>query len=152
MKIREIIEIYENSISNIFTRFEKIHELTKECQHFDGKNLVKKDYSSFSSLAWFRGAEWFHIDIIDENTINIFWYDSCDEYQNVYVSDEFFDDFDSYLEYVKNLVLENNKNELEKYNEYLRKLENEKEIGKQKQYEEFLKLKEIFEPQSPKSL
>ena len=146
MKIREIIEIYENSISNIFTKFEKIYELTKECQHFDGKNLVKKDYDQFSSLAWFREAEWFHIDIIDENTINIFWYDSCDDYQNVYVSDEFFDDFDSYLEYVKNLVLENNKIQTAKFQEFQSRLEKEKEIEKQKQYEEFLKLKEIFEP------
>ena len=124
----------------------KIYELTKECQHFDGKNLVKKDYDRFSSLAWFRGAEWFHIDIIDENTINIFWYDSCGEYQNVYVSDEFFDDFDSYLEYVKNLVLENNKIQTAKFQEFQSRLEKEKEIEKQKQYEEFLKLKEIFEP------
>lgn len=146
MKIREIIEIYENSISNIFTKFEKIHELTKECQHFDGKNLVKKDYGQFSSLAWFRGAEWFHIDIIDENTINIFWYDSCDEYQNVYVSDEFFDDFDSYLEYVKNLVLENNKIQTAKFQEFQSRLEKEKETEEQEQYQEFLRLKKIYEP------
>ena len=123
----------------------KIHELTKECQHFDGKNLVKKDYDQFSSLAWFRGAEWFHIDIIDENTINIFWYDSCDEYQNVYVSDEFFDDFDSYLEYVKNLVLENNKKQVEKFQEYLKHTKELEKQKVQKQYEEYLKLKEIYE-------
>ena len=148
MKIREIIKMYDNSISDIFTKFKKIYELIKEWQHFDGKNLVKKDYGPFSSLAWLEGAEWFHIDIIDETTINIFWYDKGDDYQNVYVSDAFFDDFDSYLEYVKNLVLENNKTELEKYNEHLRKLEKEQEIKEQKRYQEYLKLKEIYEPKS----
>ena len=145
MKIREIIGIYENSINSIFAKFEKIYELTNEWQHFDGKNLIKKDCSPFNSLTWFRGAEWFHIDIIDEATINIFWYDKDGDYQNVYVSDAFFDDFDNYLEYVKNLVLENNKNELEKYNEHLRNLEKEQEIKEQKRYQEYLKLKEIYE-------
>lgn len=148
MKIREIIEMYDNSISNIFSKFEKIYELTKEWQHFDGKNLVKKDYGPFSSLAWLEGAEWFHIDIIDETTINIFWYDKGDDYQNVYVSDAFFDDFDSYLEYVKNLVSENNKAELEKYNEYLRKLEKEQELFETQEYQEYLKLKKKFEKEN----
>ena len=99
-------------------------------------------------VAQLEGAEWFHIDIIDETTINIFWYDKGDDYQNVYVSDAFFDDFDSYLEYVKNLVLENNKTELEKYNEHLRNLEKEQEIKEQKRYQEYLKLKEMQESKS----
>ena len=148
MKIRELIKMYDNSINSISAKFEKIYELTKEWDHFDGKNLVKKDYSPFDSLAWFRGVEGFYIGIMNENTITIFWYDRGNDYQSVDVSDAFFDDFDSYLEYVKNLVSENNKAELEKYNEYLRKLEKEQEINEQKQYQEFLRLKEIYEPKS----
>ena len=117
-----------------------------------GKILLKKNYGPFSSLAWFTGTECFNVDLTDENTINIFLDDKCDDYQDVDVPDMFFDDFDSYLEYVKKLVLENNKVEREKYNEYLRNIEKEQENNDQKQYQEFLRLKEIYEPQSQKSL
>ena len=148
MKIRKLIEMYENSITSISDKFEKVYELIKEWEYFDGKNLIKRNYGPFSSLAWFNGTEWFNIDIIDENTINIFWYDKCDDYYDVDVPDMFFDDFDSYLEHIKNLVSENNKAEREKYNEYLKKFEKEQEINNQKQYQEFLRLKKIYEPQS----
>ena len=140
--------MYENSIGSISDKFEKVYELIKEWEYFDGKNLIKRNYGPFSSLAWFNGTECFNVDILDENTINIFWYDKCDDYQDLDVPDMFFDDFDSYLEYVKNLVSENNKAEREKYNEYLRNLEKEQEKNEQKQYQEFLRLKEIYEPKS----
>lgn len=148
MKIRKLIKMYDNSIGSIDDKFEKVYELTKELEHFDGKNLIKRNYGQFSSLAWFKGAEWFYLDIMNETTINIYWYDKCNDYQNVEVLDIFFDDFDSYLEYVKKFISENNKAEREKYNEYLRNLEKEQEKNEQKQYQEFLRLKEIYEPQS----
>lgn len=152
MKIRKLIEMYDNSINSINDKFEKVYELIKDWEYFDGKNLIKRNYGPFSSLAWFTGTECFNMDLTDENTINIFWYDKCDDYQDVDVPDMFFDDFDSYLEYVKKLVLENNKVEREKYNEYLRNIEKEQENNDQKQYQEFLRLKEIYEPQLQKSL
>lgn len=148
MKIRKLIEMYDNSLNSINDKFEKVYELIKDWEYFDGKNLIKKNYGSFSSLARFNGTEWFNVGIADETTINIFWYDKYDDYQDIDVLDSFFDDFDSYLEYVKKLVSENNKAELEKYNEYLRKLEKEQENNDQKQYQEFLRLKEIYEPKS----
>ena len=55
-----------------------------------------------------------------KDEIEIIWYDRDGDYYCVYVSSLFFDDFDSYLEYVKNLTSENNKRETEKYQEYLK--------------------------------
>lgn len=154
MKARDFIETYDEMTEKIPEKFEKIYELSKEWKEFDGRNLLsrdqlRKDCNLFDDLDWFREAREFFLTTLDDNkTIRIFWYDDCDEQRRIDVLDSFFDDFDSYLEYVKNLILENNKAELEKYNEYLRKLEKEKELKEQKQYQEFLRLKEIYEPKS----
>jgi len=57
----------------------------------------------------------------------------------------FFDDFNGYLEYVKNLVSENKKSELEKYSKYLDKLQKNQKLFEDKEYQEYLRLKSKFE-------
>ena len=42
MKIRKLIEMYDNSINSINDKFEKVYELIKDWEYFDGKNLIKK--------------------------------------------------------------------------------------------------------------
>ena len=149
MKARLFIETYAEMIEKIPEKFEKIYGLTKEWKKFDGRNLLsgdelRKDCSLFNDLAWFKEAkEFFLTTSYDNKTIRIFWYDDYDEKRHIDVLDSFFDDFDSFIEYVKTLISENNKSELEKYNKYIEKFE--KELEEQKQYQEYLRLKEIYD-------
>ena len=154
MKARLFIETYDEMVREIPEKFEKIYELSKEWKEFDGRNLLsrdqlRKDCNLFNDLDWFKEArEFFLTTSCDNKTIRIFWYDDYDDKRYIDVLDSFFDDFDSYIEYVKTRISENNQSELEKYNEYLRELELKKELEEQKQYQEYLKLKEIYEPKS----
>lgn len=146
MKTLFFIKTYNEIISEIPKKFEKIQELTKEWEYFDGKNLVKKDYSPFNSLNYFKQSYNIFLDIIDdEKTIRISWNDDVEDYYCVNVSEMFFDYFNGYLEYVKNLVSENKKSELEKYSKYLDKLQKSQKLFEDKEYQEYLRLKKKFE-------
>lgn len=151
MKARLFIETYAEMIEKIPEKFEKIYGLTKEWKKFDGRNLLsgdelRKDCSLFNDLAWFKEAkEFFLTTSCDNKTIRIFWYDDCEERRHINVLDSFFDDFDSFIEYVKTLISENNKSELEKYNRYIENQKKEQESLKNQEYQEFLRLKEIYD-------
>ena len=145
MKAQDFIDYYLQESGKIPEKFEKIKEITKEWLFFDRKELIKKDYSPFESIKYFNRSFTFTLEAVDKDEIEIIWYDRDGDYYCVYVSSLFFDDFDSYLEYVKNLVSENNKRETEKYQEYLKNLEKEQWENEQKQYKEYLRLKEKFE-------
>lgn len=145
MKAQDFIDYYLQESGKIPEKFEKIKEITKEWLFFDRKELIKKDYSPFESIKYFDRNFTFTLEAVDKDEIEIIWYDRDGDYYCVYVSSLFFDDFDSYLEYVKNLVSENNKRETKKYEEYLKNLEKEQWENEQKQYKEYLRLKEKFE-------
>ena len=145
MKAQDFIDYYLQESGKIPEKFEKIKEITKEWLFFDRKELIKKDYSPFESIKYFDRNFTFTLESVDKDEIEIIWYDRDGDYYCVYVSSLFFDDFDSYLEYVKNLTSENNKRETEKYQEYLKNLEKEQWENEQKQYKEYLRLKEKFE-------
>lgn len=145
MKAQEFIDYYLQESGKIPEKFEKIKEITKEWLFFDRKELIKKDYSPFESIKYFDRNFTFTLEAVDKDEIEIIWYDRDGDYYCVYVSSLFFDDFDSYLEYVKNLVSENNKRETKKYEEYIKNLEKEQWENEQKQYKEYLRLKEKFE-------
>lgn len=145
MKAQDFIDYYLQESGKIPEKFEKIKEITKEWLFFDRKELIKKDYSPFESIKYFNRNFTFTLEAVDKDEIEIIWYDRDGDYYCVYVSSLFFDDFDSYLEYVKNLTSENNKRETEKYQEYLKNLEKEQWENEQKQYKEYLRLKEKFE-------
>ena len=151
MKARLFIETYGEMVREIPEKLEKIYELTKEWKVFDGRNLLnrdglRKDCGLFNDLAWFKGVEEFFLTTsCDNKTIRIFWFDDYDEKRHIDVLDSFFDDFDSYIEYVKTLISENNKSELKKYDEYCEKQKREQESLKNQEYQEFLRLKEIYD-------
>lgn len=145
MKAQDFIDYYLQESGKIPEKFEKIKEITKEWLFFDRKELIKKDYSPFESIKYFDRNFTFTLEAVDKDEIEIIWYDRDGDYYCVYVSSLFFDDFDSYLEYVKNLTSENNKRETEKYQEYIKNLEKEQWENEQKQYKEYLRLKEKFE-------
>lgn len=145
MKAQDFIDYYLQESGKIPEKFEKIKEITKEWLFFDRKELIKKDYSPFESIKYYDKNCSFTLEAVDKDEIEIIWYDRDGDYYCVYVSSLFFDDFDSYLEYVKNLTSENNKRETEKYQEYLKNLEKEQCENEQKQYKEYLRLKEKFE-------
>ena len=145
MKAQDFIDYYLQESGKIPEKFEKIKEITKEWLFFDRKELIKKDYSPFESIKYFDRNFTFTLESVDKDEIEIIWYDRDGDYYCVYVSSLFFDDFDSYLEYVKNLTSENNKRKTEKYQEYLKNLEKEQWENEQKQYKEYLRLKEKFE-------
>jgi hypothetical protein len=145
MKAQDFIDYYLQESGKIPEKFEKIKEITKEWLFFDRKELIKKDYSPFESIKYFDRNFTFTLEAVDKDEIEIIWYDRDGDYYCVYVSSLFFDDFDSYLEYVKNLVSENNKRETKKYEEYIKNLEKEQWENEQKQYKEYLRLKEKFE-------
>lgn len=147
MNARDVIKAYDEITNKIPEKLKKVYEFTKEWKYFDGKCLSLKDYEHpFSSLARFRGTEHFFLNIVDKTTFRISWYNNNYKgYFSVNVSDMFFDDFNLFIEYVKNLVSENNKTELEKYTRYLEKQVRDQELFKGQEYQEYLKLKEKFE-------
>lgn len=145
MKAQDFIDYYLQESGKIPEKFEKIKEITKEWLFFDRKELIKKDYSPFESIKYYDRNFTFTLEAVDKDEIEFIWYDRDGDYYCVYVSSLFFDDFDSYLEYVKNLVSENNKRETKKYEEYIKNLEKEQWENEQKQYKEYLRLKEKFE-------
>jgi len=145
MKTLFFIKTYNELMSEIPEKFEKIQELTKEWEYFNGKEIIKKDYSPFNSLKYFKQSYQIYLDIIDETIIRISWNDDVEDYYCVNVSEMFFDDFNGYLEYVKNLVSENKKSELEKYSKYLDKLQKSQKLFEDKEYQEYLRLKKKFE-------
>lgn len=145
MKAQDFIDYYLQESGKIPEKFEKIKEITKEWLFFDRKELIKKDYSPFESIKYYDKNCSFTLEAVDKDEIEIIWYDRDGDYYCVYVSSLFFDDFDSYLEYVKNLVSENNKRETKKYEEYIKQQENRLQEENGKQYKEYLRLKEKFE-------
>lgn len=145
MKAQDFIDYYLQESGKIPEKFEKIKEITKEWLFFDRKELIKKDYSPFESIKYYDKNCSFTLEAVDKDEIEIIWYDRDGDYYCVYVSSLFFDDFDSYLEYVKNLVSENNKRETKKYEEYIKQQENRLQEENEKEYKEYLRLKEKFE-------
>ena len=145
MKAQDFIDYYLQESGKIPKKFEKIKEITKEWLFFDRKELIKKDYSPFESIKYYDKNCSFTLEAVDKDEIEIIWYDRDGDYYCVYVSSLFFDDFDSYLEYVKNLVSENNKRETKKYEEYIKQQENRLQEENEKEYKEYLRLKEKFE-------
>lgn len=145
MKAQDFIDYYLQESGKILEKFEKIKEVTKEWLFFDGKELIKKDYSPFESIKYFNRNYSFTLEAVDKDEIEIIWYDNDGDYYCVYVSSLFFDDFDGYLEYVKNKVLENNKRQIEKYEEYIKQQEKQQQEENEKEYKEYLRLKEKFE-------
>jgi hypothetical protein len=145
MKAQDFIDYYLQESGKIPEKFEKIKEITKEWLFFDRKELIKKDYSPFESIKYFDRNFTFTLEAVDKDEIEIIWYDRDGDYYCVYVSSLFFDDFDSYLEYVKNLVSENNKRETKKYEEYIKQQEKQLQEENEKEYKEYLRLKEKFE-------
>lgn len=100
----------------------KIKEITKDALFFNGKELIKEDHTVFRDLRYIRLDAHFILDFMDKDDIEIFWHDIDGDYYHVYVNDLFFDDFESYLEYVKDLVIKNNKTQNEKYTDNEKKL------------------------------
>jgi hypothetical protein len=61
------------------------------------------------------------------------------------VSENFFDNFEEYLNEVKEYVRKNNEAETEKYNRYLEKQKQFLKVKETKEYQEYLRLKKIYD-------
>lgn len=145
MKAQDFIDYYLQESGKIPEKFEKIKEITKEWILFNGKELIKKDYSSFESIKYYDKNCSFTLEAVDKDEIEIIWYDRDGDYYCVYVSSLFFDDFEAFLEKIKNTVSENNKIQTERYEEYIKQQENRLQEENEKEYKEYLRLKEKFE-------
>ena len=149
MNIQEFLDFYEAEISKIIDKFDKIYKASEKMVFFDGEELKKMDYNTYSVLGHhkFEGFS-YKISPLPKNEIKISWDDDDGEICYTTVTKSFFDDFDKFLEDVENKILENNKKEESKYQEYLKQLEQEKELNEQKQYQEYLRLKELYKDKS----
>lgn len=153
MTIQDFMDYYIKEANKIAPKFDAIYEITKKWLFFNGQELIEVNRSKYRVLKYHRQAcDEYYILPAREGNVAIAWEDDDSNSCNVIVSKTFFKNFEEFLKEVEAEVSKNNKEQTERYQEYLRALEEEKEFKKQKQYEEFLKLKEIFEPQSPKSL
>lgn len=141
MKAQDFIDFYTQEVDKIPEKFEKIQEITKEWLFFNGKELIKVDYSQFESIKYYDQNCIFTLKAVDKDAIEIIWYDENGDYCCVYVSSLFFDDFEKYLEYVKDLVSENNERQVEKCIEY----EDAHKEDVEKEYQEYLRLKDKSE-------
>ena len=153
MTIQDFMDYYIKETHKIAPKFDAIYEITKKWLFFTGQELVEVNRSKYRVLKYHRQACGdYYILPAREGNVAIAWEDDDNESCNVIVSKMFFKDFEKFLKEVEDEVSKNNKEQTEKYQEYLRALEEEKEFKEHKQFQEFLRLKEIYEPQSTKSL
>ena len=153
MTIQDFMDYYIKETHKIASNFGAIYEITKKWLFFNGQELVEVNRSKYRVLKFHRQACGdYYILPAREGNVAIAWEDDDNESYNVIVSKMFFKDFEKFLKDLKDEVSKNNKEQTERYQEYLRKLDEEQKFREHQQFQEFLRLKEIYEPQSTKSL
>lgn len=148
MKAQEFIDFYFSEVNKISEKFEQIH---KECQKwmvFNGRDFVNADYSDYRVLKCYKDScnDYKIVPLDYDDKIEISWTDLDNRDCKVNVTNEFFDDFEKFLEGVRAEVNKHNSEEADRHKEFQIKLEEKKKIEEQKQYKEFLRLKQIYEP------
>lgn len=143
MNIREFLKIEDEIMGRIPEKFSKISEIVKDCLCFNGEKLVKTP-GKYRDIVRFKDYNCNAIEYCD-NDFLINWTDNLDDYCSIIVSENFFDNFEEYLNEVREYVRKNNEAETEKYNRYLEKCEQNIKIKETKEYQEYLKLKTKFE-------
>lgn len=143
MNIREFLKIEEEITGQIPEKFSKISELVKDCLCFNGEKLVKTP-GKYRDIVRFEDHNCNVIEYCD-NDFLISWTDDWDDYCSIIVPENFFDNFEEYLNEVREYIRKNNEAETEKYNKYLEKCEQNIKIKETKEYQEYLKLKTKFE-------
>lgn len=145
MKVREFFKVYDELTDSIPEKFCKIAEIAKDCVYFNGSKLIKYCSKYYDVINYNDKDLDFTIGECPDGEISINWYIGNDEYCNVYVTENFFDDFDEFLKELKEYVKRNNEIETEKYNKALNKREQKRKGKESKEYQEYLRLKEKFE-------
>ena len=143
MNIREFLKIEDEIMGQIPEKFRKISELVKDCICFNGGELVK-DPGKYRDITQFKDHNCNVIEYLDKDFL-ISWTNNWDDYCSIIVSENFFDNFEEYLNEVREYTRKNNEAETEKYNTYLKKQKQVSKLKKTKEYKEYLKLKAKFE-------
>ena len=145
MKAREFFKVYDELTDSIPEKFGKIAEIAKDCVYFNGNKLIKYCAKYDDVINYDDKDLDFTLEKCSDGEISINWYIGNDEYCNVYVTENFFDNFDEFLKELKEYVKRNNEIETEKYNKALNKREQKRKGKESKEYQEYLRLKEKFE-------
>ena len=119
MNIREFLKIEDEIMGQIPEKFSKISELVKDCICFNGGELVK-DPGKYRDITQFKDYSCKVTEYLDKDFL-ISCTNNWDDYCSIIVSENFFDNFEEYLNEVREYIRKNNEAETEKYNRYLEK-------------------------------
>lgn len=111
MNIREFLKIEEEILGQIPEKFSKISEIVKDCICFNGAELVKHP-GKYRDITRFKD---YNCNVIEYcyNDFLISWTDDWDDYCSIIVPENFFDNFEEYLNEVREYVRKNNEAETE---------------------------------------
>ena len=134
MNIREFLKIEDEIMGQIPEKFSKISELVKDCICFNGGELVK-DPGKYRDITQFKDYSCKVTEYLDKDFL-ISCTNNWDDYCSIIVSENFFDNFEEYLNEVREYIRKNNEAETEKYNRYLEKQKQVSKLKKTKEYKE----------------
>lgn len=148
MTAQDFMGYYISEINKIPEKFKRIGEISKKWIYFNGEELINATRTIPYGVIERHNEEegWgYQISPSVDNKIVISWEDLDNDTCNFEVTNDFFDDFGSYLKGVEDRVNKHNSEQIVKYQEHQKKLEKAKEAKEQKQYQEYLRLKAIYE-------